>query len=320
MASQDDAGLEQVPPSLRRAHFAARWAWKWYVSAFGAVQRIFELIDDCEDDEDAEFVKEFSGCCERAAGLILDARLRLARVDRCVKRVADEFAAAARCFPRWDVADESEQIWTATGRSVHEFAYSLARTWLDVCLREIATEKIAAEWNAACSAEDASFDEQHCKDYCSRLYEIRDGETPVLDEGEIRSRIIATASLIKDGEPDELPRNAWMMQRLKGELRRACDRRSRPMSRVRFACDRRHKRKERPTYLRDHAWLGWAESENLGPARIRDRWNNMTEEERSGICLRAPGRIGKGEAGRDVVKKGLANAKSEKSANRRRRG
>ena len=92
MASQDNSRLEQVPPSLRRAHFAARWAWKWFVSAFGAVQRIFELTDDCEDDEDAEFLKEFSACCECAVGLILDARLRLARVDRCLKRVGDEFA------------------------------------------------------------------------------------------------------------------------------------------------------------------------------------------------------------------------------------
>ena len=166
--------------------------------------------------------------------------------------------------------------------------------------------------------QGASYDEQRISDYYVRLAEIRDGETPVLDEGDIRSHIIATAELAKDGECGELPSNAWMMQRLKGELRRACDRRSHPVSRPRFACDRRHKRKERPTYLRDHAWLGWAESENLGPAPIRDRWNNMTQEEASGICPRAPGRIGKREPGRDVVKKGLANARQEKSAKQKR--
>ena len=44
-----------------------------------------------------------------------------------------------------------------------------------------------------------------------RLVEIRDGETPVLDEGDIRSHIIATAELAKDGECGELPSNAWMM-------------------------------------------------------------------------------------------------------------
>ena len=134
MASQDNSRLEQVPPSLRRAHFAARWAWKWFVSAFGAVQRIFEFTDDCEDDEDAEFLKEFSACCERAVGLILDARLRLARVDRCLKRVGDEFAGVGRDIPRWQFVNEDQRLWIATGRSVHEFAYSLAWTWLDVCL------------------------------------------------------------------------------------------------------------------------------------------------------------------------------------------
>ena len=311
-------GWNKCPPPCAAPHFAARWAWKWFVSAFAAVQRIFELTDNCEDDEDAEFLKEFSGCCERTAGLILDARLRLARADRCLKRVAAEFAAVGRDIPRWQFVNEDQRLWIATGRSVHEFAYSLAWTWLDVCLRQIATEKMATEWNAACSAEDAMFDEQHRKDYCTRLHEILDGETPVLDEGDIRSYIIATAELAKDGECGELPSHAWMMQRLKGELRRACDRRSHPASRPRFACDRRHKRKERPTYLRNHAWLGWAESEDLGPARIRDRWNNMTQEERSGICPRAPGRIGKGEPGRDVVKKGLANARQEKSAKQER--
>ena len=40
----------------------------------------------------------------------------------------------------------------------------------------------------------------------------------------------------------------------------------------------------------------------------------MAEEERMEICPRAPGRIGKGEPGRDVVKKGLANARQEESA------
>jgi hypothetical protein len=319
VASQDNSWLEQVPPSLRRAHFAARWAWKWFDFAFGAVQRIFELIDNCENDEDAEFLKEFSACCECAVGLILVARLRLARADRCVKRVAAEFAGVGREMPQWQFANGDDRLRIATGRSVHEFAFSLAWTWLDVCLRAIATEKMATEWNVAWPAEDAFSDEQCRRDYLARLIEIRDGETPVLDEGDIRSHIIATAELAKEGEADELPSNAWMMQRLKGELRRACDRRSHPVSRPRFACDRRHKRRERPTYLRDHVWLGWAESEDLGPARIRDRWNNMAEEERMEICPRAPGRIGKGEPGRDVVKKGLANARQEKSAKQERR-
>jgi hypothetical protein len=182
------------------------------------------------------------------------------------------------------------------GRSEHDFAGGIASCWLGECERAIAATKTGVCWLSGVSDEDVSeLDEQDIKRYVKGVgLAVEQCEEPPTDDIGRRLRLLTR------------------------ELRRAHKRRS--ILKVRFACDLRHKRKDRPTYLRDHAWLNWANAEKLGPASIRDRWNGLPQEERERICPSAPGPIGKGEAGRDVVKKGLANAKSENSPNRRRRG
>ena len=50
--------------------------------------------------------------------------------------------------------------------------------------------------------------------------------------------------------------------------------------------------RRRPAYARDHLWFNWHKQDELGPAKIRDRWNGMSDEERRTACPRASWRIG----------------------------
>ena len=70
--------------------------------------------------------------------------------------------------------------------------------------------------------------------------------------------------------------------------------------------------KLRPAYPRNHLWLKWYE-EGLGIAKIRDRWNNMTERERKEIAPEKHQRIAAGKGGRDVVYQGINLARSQRS-------
>ncbi len=67
-----------------------------------------------------------------------------------------------------------------------------------------------------------------------------------------------------------------------------------------------------PCSKRNALWLQWHEQEHMGPAAIRDRWNNWSEEQGKASCPRSPNRIGKGESGRNVVKTALREAKSRR--------
>jgi len=68
---------------------------------------------------------------------------------------------------------------------------------------------------------------------------------------------------------------------------------------------------KRPAYDRDHLWLDWKREDGLSPAKIRDRWNAKSKQEREGAAPCLPNAIGKGEDGRDVVKKALQRARNE---------
>jgi hypothetical protein len=63
--------------------------------------------------------------------------------------------------------------------------------------------------------------------------------------------------------------------------------------------------KRRPCYERDHLWLQWHEEEGLGPAAIRDRWNQE-------FAQHGGAKIGVKRAGFDVVAEGLKKARKEK--------
>lgn len=69
----------------------------------------------------------------------------------------------------------------------------------------------------------------------------------------------------------------------------------------------------RPAYGRDHLFLAWS-AEGMTPARIRDRWNALPDDERKRVCSASWQRVGKGEPGRNVVKQAVLKAKNEKNS------
>jgi hypothetical protein len=74
---------------------------------------------------------------------------------------------------------------------------------------------------------------------------------------------------------------------------------------------------DRPAYKRDHTWLDWNKQDKQGPAKIRDRWNVLSEVERKNICPTTFGKVGGStsdgkKAGREVVKAALKKAEKER--------
>jgi len=73
----------------------------------------------------------------------------------------------------------------------------------------------------------------------------------------------------------------------------------------------------RPAYGRDHKWLEWVKTAGLTPAKIRDRWDELPEEERQQICPNACHQIGGASSqekisGREIVKTAIKKAKKER--------
>jgi hypothetical protein len=70
----------------------------------------------------------------------------------------------------------------------------------------------------------------------------------------------------------------------------------------------------RKARARDHLWLDWYLDENMKPAAIRDRWDNMPDAERFAIAPTCSGKVGAedGTKGREVVKMAIRKAKAER--------
>jgi hypothetical protein len=79
---------------------------------------------------------------------------------------------------------------------------------------------------------------------------------------------------------------------------------------------------KRPAYRRDQLWLNWYEEDHLGPAKIRDRWDAMSDHERIAACSTCCERVGGNDdksrrAGREVVKNGLKEARKDRKGRSR---
>ena len=68
----------------------------------------------------------------------------------------------------------------------------------------------------------------------------------------------------------------------------------------------------RPADRRDHLFLKWRD-EGLTPADIRDRWNDMSQDERREIAPQNSRPLAAKEQGRQVVRAALRRASSERS-------
>ena len=74
---------------------------------------------------------------------------------------------------------------------------------------------------------------------------------------------------------------------------------------------------QRKAYLREHAWLRWYEDEESkthhSPAGIRDKWDQMSDEEREQICPLWPKKTSGGAKGYQAVKKAVERARKERA-------
>jgi len=76
----------------------------------------------------------------------------------------------------------------------------------------------------------------------------------------------------------------------------------------------------REAYRRDHLWLAWNENaERFGPAKIRDRWNSMSDAHRELVSPRLPKKVGCGLSGAATVKEGLKKARRERPSRKSKR-
>ncbi|HEV3447683.1 MAG TPA: hypothetical protein VG099_23810 [Gemmataceae bacterium] len=77
-------------------------------------------------------------------------------------------------------------------------------------------------------------------------------------------------------------------------------------------------KRRRPCYDRDHTWLAWYEDEETEtyhrPAKIRDKWNCLSVEQRKAISPGAFNRIAEKRRGVDLVKKAIENALHERGS------
>lgn len=73
--------------------------------------------------------------------------------------------------------------------------------------------------------------------------------------------------------------------------------------------------KKRPAYKRDHLWLEWAKEIGLDTpnveGQVRDKWNESSDDVRA-RCKPHHGKIPKGKAGYDRVRKGIGTALKER--------
>lgn len=69
--------------------------------------------------------------------------------------------------------------------------------------------------------------------------------------------------------------------------------------------------KKRPAYERDHLWLRWHEDDGLSELQIRDKWNNLDENERRVISPTKFQSIDGGNSGRSIVYNALVRARKE---------
>jgi len=72
-------------------------------------------------------------------------------------------------------------------------------------------------------------------------------------------------------------------------------------------------KKPRPALGRDTLWLKWKTEERLTPAKIRDRWDRMSDEQRKRACPTCWKRVGESDPnlGREVVKMALRKTEAE---------
>jgi hypothetical protein len=173
-------------------------------------------------------------------------------------------------------------VTTVTSRDLLDYEVQNEKDWLEI-LREGA-RKSEEELRQIPEVESAIFAEQvHIREHASTR--SVDVDATELDAESAANGDAPSQDWLPDANPQEAPEGASIDSG----------------------------KKKRPCYGRDHEFLRWQKDEKLTPAKIRDRWDSLSEAERKKICPTNYEPIGKPlkKAGRAVVVTALKKAASE---------
>ncbi|NLS97962.1 MAG: hypothetical protein GXX96_37970 [Planctomycetaceae bacterium] len=120
----------------------------------------------------------------------------------------------------------------------------------------------------------------------------------------------AVKGAVKRGDRDD---PAWPSEHYKGLLRRLGENHLTRLKQLIYLMvgedDPEHGSKN-STDDRTRVFQEWRQGENLGPAKIRDRWNSLSDEDRKRLAPGCWQRINAKDAGRELVKKALSRWKN----------
>jgi hypothetical protein len=204
---------------------------------------------------------------EEFVAIVIESRKALVEVVPAIMRVADEFAAVVSGLVRCEG-------FAAT--SLHALAAAIAYSWVYTAIQQIGAKK-------------------HGLAFSHRLTEEQENQ---LTEEDVRLYADPTLGGIGWRFPPPAGEQLQeMLMELDQEVCRAYDRRL--VTKRSYPGDEkvrelsaeendiaRHRVLLRPAFHRDHLWLDWHEEEKCGPAKIRDRWDKLNDEERKGLCPR----------------------------------
>jgi hypothetical protein len=190
-----------------------------------------------------------------------------------------------------------DELWSALDRMVIELRedpYPVIFEGLEASANAI--NKMAAD--ADCGTIFGHRDDEHGS-YVEIYHPLR-ADIPITWRVQFK-----TLPLRRQLQPKRIERmiaylEAWQERRA-GQLE--VEREDRPVAR------------KRRCYDRDYLWLKWYETEGQdtyhSPAKIRDRWNTMSESDRQSQSPRCSHTIGKDKSGRQVVERGLKQARQD---------
>jgi hypothetical protein len=226
---------------------------------------------------DALFVESY-------AQRLIEARSVYSNSHPIYLHVGDEFAAVADSGPKWKVVRETSLFgnrFFQCGNCYHAIAFDLAKEWIERDQGTLA------------------------KRVLGRYVVSQEESRQVMDTVTVDLIVKNWKWLQHHLTTLFVPKNLnKLVHLLDQEVCRAADRRlvterecsidatlSEIVTASPATLTHDEPRKRRPAYERDHLWLQWHEDDRLGPAKIRDRWNRLSDEKRQAICPTASERI-----------------------------
>lgn len=254
---------------------------------------------ECEATEVYKVINELR---RDFANRFLPASVHVSKLNDELYLTTDEFAAVNEGIVNWKPPETSSH-GTFKASSWHQLVHIIASTWIENTLKTICFKKDENDYEVVFrpSAEDCSPDKflKYISDEALSVTRSFNFEDYGDFYREMQIRLIQEVS------------RAYDRRLLSGRSHPEDEIPLEPLLEHNFVTQIDYIGPKRPAYHRDHTWLSWYLKDRLTPAKIRDRWNSLSDDERISICYTASNKIGSSEDGRDVVKKAIDRARKE---------